>query len=251
MRPVPQSVENTSPTGFVAVPHLEAAQTAHAAPSPVLFSGAIGHNEPISLAAVRWQLDRVDLRAGLRFDINSSGGMIDEALKIYTHLRALPVPVSGRAVGCCESAAVLVLLAAGHRVAKEDARILVHACRITREDLPPSTSFTARDLGRRADDLQRRDSEIADLMAARTGHYRHFFEDQMQHEESLSHYQWLESGLVHEIEGLTPRCGMEWAAEIRALSAARWTVPKYFLTDNYFEACRTVSAMLGRKENLR
>ena len=205
--------------------------------------GGIGPDKPINSDDVRRQLALLPADTPLHINITSGGGSISEALRIYGVLRALPVPVSAQAISCCGSAAVLIFLAAAYRMMTADTGILIHAAR---QDFEEHEGQTARDFRRRARNLEQVDWQMLDLLCGRTGYSRSFFEEQLEHERPLSPSEALESGLVHEVSGLTPACSVEWADQARRMAAAGLLVSPYFLTSNYRDACRTASAREAR-----
>jgi hypothetical protein len=100
--------------------------------------GAIGRDMPISERSVRSFLSlNTYLNAErLHLAINSTGGKVDEANKIYAILRSLPLPISAEVETVCQSAAVILLLAADFRRARRAASVLIHRTRaIPREFL--------------------------------------------------------------------------------------------------------------------
>ena len=213
-------------------------------PATIWLRGEIGANKSISLENVRRDVSALNNPAHIRMAICSSGGNISEARKIYNFLRALPMPVSAQAVEYVVSAGVFVFLAASYRKMIANVELLIHA---TRQDVKEN-NLTARDFRRRAEDLEKNDRETVDFLSARTGCSPGFFEEQMEHENSLSPFEALDSGIVHEIEGLTPRCSLAWAAQAKEVAAAGMIVPSHFLTANYFAACATASLLTERRE---
>jgi ATP-dependent protease ClpP protease subunit len=99
--------------------------------------------------------------------------------------------------------------------------LLIHPTRLSASELDEKV-FTARDFQRHADRLEECDQEIIDLMSARTGYVPWFFEAQMEDAEYLTVSDALDSGIVHEMDGLTPRCSLEWvnAAQMLAKQGA-------------------------------
>jgi ATP-dependent protease ClpP protease subunit len=72
--------------------------------------------------------------------IDSPGGSVDEARKIYKLLREYSPWVNAMVTGRCASAAVTVLLAADWREAKPRAQILIHEAEIDITALPAETT---------------------------------------------------------------------------------------------------------------
>src|SRR4051812_35805083 len=96
--------------------------------------GAIGSNQPISIAAVKFALanksfDRIQLR------IDSTGGSATEALEIYEVLRAQPVPIAATVIGDCLSGALIIYMSASLRSAISSATFLIHPASVSRDHL--------------------------------------------------------------------------------------------------------------------
>jgi ATP-dependent protease ClpP protease subunit len=211
--------------------------------------GEIGPDKPISLKNVRRQLDALGTYLYLRINISTTGGKREEALKIYQMLRALPVPISARAVDYCASGGMIVLLAAGHRVAASNVELLIHGTRLYADELHEK-EFTARDFRCRSEQLQALDDETSDLMHARTGYDRDFFVAQMDNEKPLSPSEALESGVLHEVDGCTPPCCLDWANAARELAAQGALVEPHYLTANYLTAAQTCELTMARAARL-
>ena len=226
----------------------QVAPTAANQSATIVLQGAIGAGEPINLESVRRQIGALNNPDHLQIDITSTGGNVSEARKVYNYLRALPQPISARIVGYCVSAAVNVFLAASHRIATADSTILIHATRRAKDTLNGG-SFTAGDLRQIAEELERTDVELIELLCARTGHPAQFFQAQLEHENTLSDFEALECGLVHAIESQTPVCNLDWAQQLRAQAARGVSVPNRYLTPNYFAACTTASLLAERRES--
>jgi ATP-dependent protease ClpP protease subunit len=58
--------------------------------------------------------------------INSHGGIIEEALSLYSYIKAYPMPVDGLALGFVESAAIYVFLACRKRVCTPTTIFMLH-----------------------------------------------------------------------------------------------------------------------------
>jgi hypothetical protein len=80
---------------------------------------------------------------------------------------------------------------------------------------------------------------VVDLFAARTGYARAFFESEKATEDLLSDADAIQTGVVHEFEGLTPLCDPAWPDTARRLMKERQIyLPSYMTTQNYYEGCR-------------
>jgi ATP-dependent protease ClpP protease subunit len=206
--------------------------------------GAIETAGPINLANVRRAVTAIDMRRGFQISIQSGGGNINEALRIYGYLRSLPVPISARVDLFCISSAVLILLGADHRTMSIDDDILIHASRRGRHTLREEF-YTAADLREIADRLAASDDECCALLNDRTGYPREWFADNFSNEESMSATEVLDCGLIHEIEGMSPRCAVAWAEQARALKRRGVYVADHYLTPNYRQACAAADRLRG------
>jgi ATP-dependent protease ClpP protease subunit len=213
-------------------------------------TGAIGPRAAISAAKVRALLDTPRAAGGVAFTINSSGGDCAESMVIYRLFRSLPGPVIGTACGDCESAAMTVLLAAGYRRATKGTTMLLHRCFRHRVNMPARAN--AADMRRIAKHLAARDRDVIDIFAARTGFDRRWFEREMKNENLLSEPDAIETGIVHEIIGLTGALNPAWAdfapqvkGDSMQCSVGSIHVPRRFLTANHIEACRTLGRVGG------
>lgn len=77
-------------------------------------------------ASVARQLRVADPSAHVRVEIDSTGGTTEEALAIYSLLRAHRGLVTTFATNSCRSAATIVFMAGAWRVARADTRFLIH-----------------------------------------------------------------------------------------------------------------------------
>ncbi|MBR1154812.1 ATP-dependent Clp protease proteolytic subunit [Bradyrhizobium sp. JYMT SZCCT0428] len=170
--------------------------------------GAVGPDKPISVRAVREKLATAGPYSGLSIDNISTGGSAEEGFAIYTLLRALPVPIVATATAECFSSALLIYMAAGLRRAKVGAEFLLHPTHRDRADLPEQV--TADILRSYADGLARIDDRTIDVFADRTGYSRSFLESEKATEDTLGNTAAVETGIVHEFEGLTPSCDPSW-----------------------------------------
>ena len=202
--------------------------------------GEIGPDRPISHKAIQRRLQTTPQFSRIAISINSGGGSVDEALKIYEFLRALPLPISARAESECCSAAMTVFLAAAHRIAVPKTSFLLHGTRRGFSD--SERKYTAQDLRREADDLSAIDDRLIDLLAARTGSKREWFADQFLNEDDLSEIDLLNSGLVHEIEGRRSPCGPSWPEQAKVIMDAGLPILARMRSANYFAACLAVPA---------
>jgi ATP-dependent protease ClpP protease subunit len=211
--------------------------------------GPIGEGKSISASLIRGQLEAA---AGsynaIHFTISSKGGDFSEAIEIFTMLRAQPFPVAATAIGEVFSGALLVFMAAGLRKAKASAEFLIHPASRDRLQLPER--LTAVVLQRQADELAKIDAREVDLFVDRTGGGREFFENEAMTEDTLGSGAAIQTGIVHEFEGLTPVCDPGWPGTAqRVLKENRnLFLPSYMTSQNYYEACRCAAAFFEDKK---
>jgi ATP-dependent protease ClpP protease subunit len=169
--------------------------------------------------------------------IDSNGGNVDQAIGIYHALRSFPAVITSFASGSCCSSALLVFIAGDHRAMAVGTRVLAHAARVNRADLPEA-SLTATDFRRHADHLEVLDSRLLDLLTTRTGYRRQAFENEFRTEETLPEEIILAWGVAHEIEGRAPRCDPRWP-DVVAEAGGKLPVPSQYLTSSFLRACRS------------
>jgi Clp protease len=161
---------------------------------------------------------------------------------IFDLLRALPVPVSTRAISKCFSAAIVLLMAGDFRAADIGAEFLFHPSSCQREALPPRV--TAAILQESADRLACIDGRQSQMLAIRTGTPRQWFENEQRTEDYLAESDAITSGIVHQFEGLTMAVDPAWPAFVRSIANRRDIYfPSHFLTENYYAACRCAESL--------
>jgi hypothetical protein len=99
---------------------------------------------------------------------------------------------------------------------------------------------TAKILQNHADELAKIDRRSVDLFVGRTGFKREWFEREIASEDALSEADAIQTGIVHEFEGLTPPCDPAWpyTAERLAKEARHVFIPGRLTSSNYADACR-------------
>jgi ATP-dependent protease ClpP protease subunit len=207
----------------------------------LMIRGRIGSECETSLKSIRRQLrafGAIEPHSRVHLDIDSTGGNVDEAERIYEIVRALPIDVSATVTGKCFSAAVTIFLAAAYRSAVERAEFLLHPTRRSRESLPEV--LTALDFETRATDLRTSDRRAVDLLHARTGHDRAWFKSASRHESYFGIGDALAVGLVHAVEGASGVCHPDWPAYVAAMRGRRRDVhfPAHVTSANFLAACR-------------
>jgi ATP-dependent protease ClpP protease subunit len=200
--------------------------------------GEIGPDKRASLATVKKHLACASAQRAERIHlhVNSGGGNIHEALAIFSAVRSFPGGVTAFADRDCSSAALLIFLAADHRVATADTKILIHGARVGRGDLAESY-FTACTFSDHAQRLETLDAHMLDILTMRSGYHREAFAAELLTETQLSAEVALGWGLVHEVEGREPRCDPGWP-DVVAEAGGQLPVPPQYLTSNYLAACR-------------
>jgi ATP-dependent protease ClpP protease subunit len=178
--------------------------------------GAIDRRGPVNVESVRRQLRLDDARIPDRvhLSIDSCGGDVAEAERIFSLLRALPCSVEAIVGARCESAAIDILLAADLRICRPCSRFLLHASAATMLD--SDVRLTADRLEARAASLRRADAHIADILFLRTGHDRQWFVEGMSQDRELDAPEAVHCSLVHGIVGgIVPH--LEWLAELASI----------------------------------
>jgi ATP-dependent protease ClpP protease subunit len=211
--------------------------------------GSIGPGKSISASLIRGQLEAAagSYNAIHVTIVDSDGGDSSEAFEIMSLLRDQPLPVAATAKRHCYSGALLIFMAAGLRKATAHAEFLIHPTSRSREALPERV--TAEVLLKQADHIGKIDERVVDLFADRTGYDREFFEREKATEEILDTAMAIESGILHELEGSTPRCDPAWPENIKRIEKEAGCIfPPWAKTPAYFEACR-VAAYFDRIQN--
>ena len=201
--------------------------------------GKISKDGPISLSVLRRALAGQTF-SRLSINLTSVGGDPAEAAECYSMIRALPVPVCCTAADDCSSAALLIFLGAGYRRCKENTTVLLHQVSEQRDTLPERV--TADVLRHRLESLDATDRRMLDVISDRTGYSRDFFARDILTESPMSDVDMISTGLVHQIENLTPAPNPAWAAVAdnwRKVSTVSF--PKYMFSPSYIESARVAA----------
>jgi ATP-dependent protease ClpP protease subunit len=203
--------------------------------------GKIGSDQKISLRSVRGAL------AGRRFDhlhirINSSGGDVSEGQAIFEYLRSQPVPISSEVVDNCLSMALVLLMAGDLRFTTGDCDILDHSVSSHRNSLPETINPDI--LRAHAEQLDETNERIAHIFAARTGHPVAWFQEEAKSEDNMGIIDAIQSGVLHEVSGLTQHITPAWPAILKALPDNIY-IPAHQRTANYLAACRCAASLYG------
>ncbi|MGN6284777.1 MAG: ATP-dependent Clp protease proteolytic subunit [Afipia sp.] len=208
-------------------------------------SGAIGKGEPISEQGVRRFVGSHRIAARLHLVINSEGGNVEEANRIYHLLRALPIPISAEVNMKAWSAAVTILVAADFRWARKGASILIHRTRIDAVTALGDRQVTAPCLIDHASRLRRSDEHEVELLSLRTGYDRAWFSREQSTEDLISDQDAIICGLLHAVEGKAPFDRN--SLQILDKFAPNTRKPSEMLAANYRAAAR-VAALCAQTE---
>ncbi|TCK31232.1 ClpP protease-like protein [Ancylobacter aquaticus] len=144
-------------------------------------------------------LEAAQFAAELHIDIDSCGGQPGAAIDIYAAIISYPAITKTAVIRNAESAALLIAMAADHRCAVPGARITLHRAAGEPE---PGLRWTADMHAASADFLNWLDTEMARLLAIRTGTPGEAFETEMQSEDSSSLVWCLDNRVIHEIRDI-------------------------------------------------
>jgi ATP-dependent protease ClpP protease subunit len=137
--------------------------------------------------------------------IESPGGLMRDAKKIYALIRSHPAPYKSAVVRIAASAAWHLVLACDRRFAEADATLLIHRAAIDRTG--SGRRWTAAKHQATAEHLESRDDEIAKFYAWRTGRKvsAEWFRREMRSENQMPLATALECGLIHKVLAPPPR----------------------------------------------
>ncbi len=130
--------------------------------------------------------------ADVEIYINSAGGNHIDSLAIYSLLRLYEGQVTTTAVGCCQSAAILVLAAGDRRLSAAETWFMVHEDSCTNKG--PTSALLVE-----AAYMRRSESQWAELMADRTGIDNHHWDGLSKATTYFNAVEAHELGLVHKI----------------------------------------------------
>lgn len=126
--------------------------------------------------------------------LDSPGGGADAARRIYHRLRHSGVPVSAHVVRRCESAAVLILLAADRRTASPNAKFTLHE---TAHE--SSLRLTATNIEKLVPELRDIDEHYRSIVVDRTGCDPQWLEQEERTEDDLPIADAVRHGFIQEI----------------------------------------------------
>lgn len=144
-----------------------------------MVDGEVGWD--VTLASVRQQFNAVENPTDIVVKINSVGGDVDEGFAIHDFLRAQGLPVTTIGEGRVYSIATVILLAGdeGKRQMSPNSQFMVH-------NPWGSPQGDARHIRHYADELERRESQLADFYATKTGQPLSDIQEWMNNETYLS-----------------------------------------------------------------
>ncbi len=190
------------------------------------------------VARVKTQLDAAPHASTLRMRVNSNGGNLHSALRIYNAICEHPASrKSARAAGRCQSAALVAFLACDHREAAAGVLILTHEAAVS----PVRNRRWTRGVHQSAADrLHAADEAILDLICERTGATRATVRTLMEADENIHLVRALSVGLIHEFDGCTRPCSRDWPERVRNAWKTQAVVvgmPNYLFSPGYLAAC--------------
>lgn len=205
--------------------------------------GAVGLAAPISESVVRTTLTSTP-HDRILVDIETDGGEVDEAFRIFELLRAQPLPMAAIS-GKCHSAGMIILMGAALRLAKPNATFLLHPLSVSKDDLSPAMTIKSlRDEARR---LEVKHNRNINLIADRTGFNRVWFCDEAETEQMMDVAAAIACGVVHAIEGAPGPCNPEWPQVAKRILAEERHVflPQHLTSANFLDACRISAHFQG------
>lgn len=143
------------------------------------------------------QLEAARLSPAINVLIDTEGGDFDAAVRIYRAIRWHPGVKRARLGRRCMSAGVLISMAADHRVASMSTEFLMH---LTADRPDPRDRWTVYRHLEAMRGLRKRDSEILNLIADRSGADLASLAIEAAKDEPQSLDWCLANGLIHEIE---------------------------------------------------
>ncbi len=147
---------------------------------------------------VNAQLDAAPCAQSIELFIDSEGGECGSTIDLYIKLRRHPAAKKvARLLSRCESASVLIAVAADHRIATPDTKILLHPSSF---ELHNGDRWTAEELAEKANELRSVDDDFNTIMAQRTGTDVEIIARESTTED-FSPLSWcLVHGIIHEVQ---------------------------------------------------
>lgn len=200
----------------------------------------VGEIGPTTVREVKRQLDAAPFAKELHIGIDSFGGNVQVAFEIYAAIREHSAARKcARVTRNCASAAVIALVAADHRSATRDARLMVHWSAIDAHSARSSNRWTTSRHLDAAGATLAADHAMLELLVDRTGGRRDLFAGEMSHEKDMPLPAAVFAGLLHEVDGLVAPCDPRWPERCRqALMSGRMIgAPSFRFSPSYMAAC--------------
>lgn len=134
--------------------------------------------------------------------IQSSGGMVGDAVAIHNYLSSIPVKVITHNIGGVSSAAVMVFLAGAHRVATDTATFMIH-----KSSMPVPGGSTASQLGIIAETLSLEDGRIETILKRHVKLPAEKWELHHRSDVIITSQEAMKFELIHEIAQFAPPPG--------------------------------------------
>ncbi|MBZ9603960.1 ATP-dependent Clp protease proteolytic subunit [Phyllobacterium chamaecytisi] len=148
---------------------------------------------------LKQQIDAAPCAHYLTLMINSDGGECAPSIDLYILLRRHPAPIKVALLQSrCESAAVLIALAADLRIAQADTNILLHPT--SYELHKGSVRWTAKDIEEKAAELRSIDDDFNTITSQRTGCDVAIIQRESETEQPSTLAWCLANGFVHEVQ---------------------------------------------------
>lgn len=172
--------------------------------------------------------------------IDSNGGLLNDAVKIFKNLRQHGAVIRTLAFANCCSAATIVFSAGDIRTASPETRFQLH-----RSAIAPSPHIAARgtaeEYRRLAASVEEADRLVLGILLDRTGASLDELRRELATEASMNAGDACRLGLAHEISGLM-KLDTAWPEKVAAFKASRAPsiigTPSVKFSPKHIEACR-------------
>lgn len=150
-------------------------------------------------SVVETQLKEAPAAQSIALYIDSEGGECGPSIDLHILIRRHPAPLKvAHLLGRCESAALLVALAADRRVAQGNTSVLLHNAAYEAIDI--HSRWTAKHLETLASELQSIDDDFNAIMSQRTGCPVSAISVESKTEDQSSLRWCLDNGFIHEVQ---------------------------------------------------
>ena len=187
----------------------------------IVVDGEVGYD--VTLSSVRQQFNAVENPTHINVKINSVGGDVDEGFAIHDYLRSHGLPVTTVGEGRVYSIATVILLAGdeGERFMSPNSQFMVH-------NPWAYVAGNADELETYTVELRRRESQLADFYAAKTGQSNTDIRDWMNAETYLNAADTVALGFADSIHEVIKVAAME---PIKAVAKFKVTNSKPDMSD--------------------